>query len=176
VKLELVLFAVIVVFVTAAMANALHFELLLSLLVAGFLVENVARVRAEPLAHTLQAIAEPVFVVFFALAGAELHLHEVVALWPAVLGLALVRAAAIRFGAGAGARLSGAEPVVARYAWMGLVSQAGVALGLASVVAARLGERGIAMQAVVVGIIAVNETIGPILFKRALVASGEAER
>lgn len=174
IKLELVLFAVIVVFVTAAMASALHFELLLSLLVAGFLVQNVARVRAEPLVHSLQAISDPVFVVFFALAGAELHLHEVVALWPVVLGLALVRAIAIRIGSGVGATLSQADPVIARYAWMGLVSQAGVALGLASVVAARLGERGVAMQAVVVGIIAVNETVGPILFKRALAATGEA--
>jgi Kef-type K+ transport system membrane component KefB len=176
VKLELVLFAVIVVFVTAAMAGALHFELLLSLLVAGFLVENVAPVRAEPLVHTLQVVADPVFVIFFALAGAELHLNEVVSLWPIVLGFALVRAASIRFGATQGARIGGADPVVARHAWMGLVSQAGVALGLASVVAARLGERGIAMQAVVVGIIAVNETIGPILFKRALVRTGEARR
>jgi Kef-type K+ transport system membrane component KefB len=176
VKLELVLFAVIVVFVTGVAARQLHFELLLSLLVAGFLVQNVARVRAEPLVHTLQAIADPVFVVFFALAGAELHLHEVVALWPVVLGFAAVRAVAIRVGAKGGARLTGADPLIVRYGWMGLVSQAGVALGLSAVVASRLGERGIAMQSVVVGIIAVNETIGPILFKRALVATGEAQR
>lgn len=176
VKLELVLFAVIVVFVTAAMAGAFHFELLLSLLVAGFLVENVAPVRAEPLVHTLQVVAEPVFVIFFALAGAELHLHEVAALWPVVLGFAAVRATSVWFGATRGARLAGADPAVTRYAWMGLVSQAGVALGLSAVVAARLGARGAAIQAVIVGIIAVNETIGPILFKRALVRSGEATR
>jgi len=176
VKLELALFAVIVVFVTGVMARELHFELLLTLLVAGFLVQNVARVQAEPLVHTLQAIADPVFVVFFALAGAELHLHEVVALWPVVLGFAAVRAIAIRVGAKGGARLTGADPLITRYGWMGLVSQAGVALGLSAVVAARLGERGIAMQSVIVGIIAVNETIGPILFKRALVATGEAKR
>jgi Kef-type K+ transport system membrane component KefB len=176
VKLELVLFAVIMVFVTAAAARALHFELLLTLLVAGFLVQNVASVRAEPLIHTLQAVADPVFVIFFALAGAELHLHEVALLWPVVLGFAAIRAFGIWFGASRGARFAGADPAVARYAWMGLVSQAGVALGLSAVVAARLGERGLAIQAVIVGIIAVNETVGPILFKRALVQSGEATR
>jgi len=176
VKIELVLFAVIVVFVTAAMAGALHFELLLSLLVAGFLVENVAPVRAEPLVHTLQTVAEPVFVIFFALAGAELHLHEVVALWPVVLGFAVIRGVAIWFGASRGARLAGAEPAVVRYAWTGLISQAGVAFGLAAVVAAQLGERGQALQAVIVAIIAVNQTVGPILFKRALVGTGEATR
>ena len=49
VKRELVVFAVVLVFATAAAAQALGFELLLSLLVAGFFVENVAPVRAEPL-------------------------------------------------------------------------------------------------------------------------------
>ena len=47
------MFAVVLVFATAAAAQALHFELLLSLLVAGFLVENVAPVRAEPLVEML---------------------------------------------------------------------------------------------------------------------------
>ena len=82
VKRELVLFAVLVVFATAAAAQALHFELLLSLLVAGFLVENVAPVRAEPLVQALHQTAVPVFVIFFAMAGAELHLQEFAAVWP----------------------------------------------------------------------------------------------
>ncbi len=59
VRRELVVFAVVVVFATAAAAQALHFELLLSLLVAGFLVENVAPVRAEPLVEMLHVMAVP---------------------------------------------------------------------------------------------------------------------
>ena len=89
VQREMILFAVMAVFATAFAAQTLHFELLLSLLVAGFLVENVAPVRAEPLVHALQETAGPVFVVFFALAGAELHLEAFLGLWPVVLVLAL---------------------------------------------------------------------------------------
>ena len=89
VKRELVVFAVVLVFATAAAAQALHFELLLSLLVAGFLVENVAPVRAEPLVQTLHVMAVPVFVIFFAMAGAELRLQTFAALWPLVLAVAL---------------------------------------------------------------------------------------
>ena len=125
VKRELVVFAVVLVFATAAAAEALHFELLLSLLVAGFLVENVAPVRAEPLVETLHQMAVPVFVVFFAIAGAELHVREFAALWPLVLTIALLRMGAIAVGATAGGRLAGAEPQVTKYAWTGLVSQAG---------------------------------------------------
>ncbi len=175
VQREMILFAVMVVFATAFAAETLHFELLLSLLVAGFLVENVAPVRAEPLVHALQETAGPVFVVFFALAGAELHLEAFLSLWPVVLVLAGLRGAGIFAGARLGCGWGGAEAPVRRYAWMGLVSQAGVALGLATLIAERFPAVGIGAQAVIVGVIALNETVGPILFRQALVRAGEAE-
>jgi len=173
VRQELVVFAVVVVFATAAAASALHFELLLSLLVAGFFVENVAPVRAEPLVETLHHMAVPVFVIFFAIAGAELDLAAFASLAPVVLALALIRGAAILGGSRAGARVGGAEPVVAREIWTGLVSQAGVALGLATIIAERLPSLGRAMQVLIVGIIAINESVGPVLFRRGLARAGE---
>ena len=60
-----------------------------------------------------------------------------------------------------------------RYAWTGLVSQAGVALGLATIVADRLPRIGVAMQTVIVGIIALNQSVGPILFRYGLDRAGE---
>jgi Kef-type K+ transport system membrane component KefB len=175
VKRELVVFAVVVVFATAAAAQTLGFELLLSLLVAGFLVENVAPVRAEPLVETLHQMAVPIFVVFFAIAGAELHVREFQALWPLVLAIALVRMGAIAVASRAGGRLAGAEPQVTRYAWTGLVSQAGVALGLATILSDRLPVLGLAMQTLIVGVIAFNESVGPVLFRRGLERAGEIE-
>jgi Kef-type K+ transport system membrane component KefB len=173
VKRELVLFAVVAVFATAAAAQALHFELLLSLLVAGFLVENVAPVRAEPLVDVLHQTAVPVFVIFFAMAGAELHIQQFAAVWPVVLVVALVRVGAIHRSTTYAARVAKAEPAVIRYGWTGLVSQAGVALGLATIVADRLPGVGLVMQAVTVGVIAFNESVGPILFRRGLERAGE---
>lgn len=173
VKLELVVFVIVTVFATAAAAAALHFELLLSLLVAGFIVENVAPVRAAPLGRTLSHISWPVFVVFFAIAGAELHVQEFLGLWPVVIGAVVVRGVAVRFSVRYSARAAGAEPAVAEYAWMGLISQAGVALGLATLLAERLPRIGGAMQVTIVGVIAVNETVGPILFRRGLLRGGE---
>ena len=175
VRRELVVFVVVLVFATAAAAQALHFELLLSLLVAGFLVENVAPVRAEPLIEVLHVMAVPVFVVFFAMAGADLRLQTFLALWPVVLAVALVRVGLIYAGTTAGARWGGAEPIVTRYAWTGLVSQAGVALGLATIVADRLPRLGVAMQTVIVGIIAFNESVGPVLFRSGLDRAGEIQ-
>jgi Kef-type K+ transport system membrane component KefB len=173
VKRELVVFAVVVVFAAAAAATALGFELLLSLLVAGFFVENVAPVRAESLVQTLHLMAVPVFVIFFAMAGAELHLETFASVWPLAVGVALLRAGAIVAGARAGARWGGAEPVVVQHGWTGLVSQAGVALGLATIIAEGLPGLGTAMQALVVGVIALNESIGPVVFRRGLDRAGE---
>ena len=173
VKRELVVFAVVLVFATAAAAQALGFEVLLSMLVAGFFVENVAPVRAEPLVRTLHLMAVPVFVIFFAMAGAELHVEAFASAWPLVLAVALLRAGAVFAGTRAGARWGGAEPVVVRHGWTGLVSQAGVALGLATVVADRLPGLGPAMQALIVGVIAFNESVGPVLFRRGLDQAGE---
>jgi Kef-type K+ transport system membrane component KefB len=173
VRREMVLFAVVAVFATAATAQALHFELLLSLLVAGFLVENVAPVRAEPLVRALHLMAVPVFVIFFAMAGAELRVQAFLALWPLVLGAAFLRFLGVYGGARAGALWGGAEPVVQRLAWTGLVSQAGVALGLATIVADRLPRIGVAMQTLIVGVIAVNETVGSVVFRRGLEQAGE---
>lgn len=173
VRRELVLFGVVLVFATAAAAEALHFELLLSLLVAGFLLENAAPVRAEPFVSALQSVVWPVFVVFFALAGAELPIASFVGLWPVVLGIVLVRIGAIYAGARLGARAAGAEEVVHRYAWTGLVSQAGVALSLATLVVDRFPALGLSLQAVTIGVIAVNEGIGPLLFRRGLERAGE---
>jgi Kef-type K+ transport system membrane component KefB len=173
VRRELVVFAVVLVFATAAAATALHFELLLSLVVAGFLVENVAPVRAEPLVETLHLMAVPVFVVFFAMAGADFRLQTFATLWTVVVAVAVVRAGLIYAGARAGARLGGAEPLVTQYAWTGLVAQAGVALGLATILADRLPRLGVAMQTAIVGVIALNQCLGPILFRHGLDRAGE---
>ena len=95
-------------------------------------------------------------------------------LWPLILPLAAASAVGAIFGgARAGARVGGAEPVVARETWTGLVSQAGVALGLATIVAERLPGLGPAMQTLIIGVIAVNESVGPVLFRRGLSRAGE---
>ena len=172
VKRELVVFAVVVVFATAGAAEALHFELLLSLVIAGFLVENVAPVRAEPLVETLHQAAVPVFVVFFAMTGAELRIQEFAAFLAHSCRICvLVRLIAVFGGGRLGGRWAGAEPVVTRYGWTGLVPQAGVALGLATTVADRLPAVGLSIQTLTVGIIAINQALGPILFRRGLRAS-----
>ena len=173
VQRELFLFAIIVAFFGAEIARLTHVETLLTLLTAGFVMENVSRNgEGEVLRHAMERSAAPVFVVFFALAGAAMVLRDVGALWFLIIPIVLVRALAMWGGTLLGARWAGAQEE-GRYVWMGLISQAGVAIGLASVVVQVYPARGAQIQTLFLAVLAINQTLGPILFRQALVRSGE---
>lgn len=169
---ELMLFAVLVAFFGIEIARLTHVELLLMLLVAGFVTESLSE-HGQQLRHAMERSAAPVFVVFFALSGAKIEVGTIAPLLPLVVPIAAVRAGAIWVGVRVGSRWAGTDGPERRYVWMGLVSQAGVAIGLATILADAYGEMGNYMRALLLSLIAVNETVGPVLFRRALDASGE---
>jgi Kef-type K+ transport system membrane component KefB len=170
---EMVFFAVLTAFFGLEVARLAHVELLLMLLVAGFVAENVSEQGGE-LRHAMERSAEPIFVVFFALAGAKIDLGAVAPLLPLVLPIAVVRAAGIWGGARLGARWAETTEET-RLVWMGLVSQAGVAIGLAAILADAYPERGPLLAGMLLALIAINESVGPILFRQALSRSGETQ-
>ena len=170
---QLVFFVIFLVFFGYEIAQALHVEFMLFMLAAGFFVENISPVEGEPLIRAVDAISVPAYALFFAIAGASIHLTELAELWPLALAIVATRALALRFGSRWGARAAGMEPAVQRLLWRGLVSQAGVALGLATVAARVLGESGSAMLTMFLAMIAIHELIGPLLFRSALAAAGE---
>ena len=175
VQRELMLFAIVVAFLGAEIARMAHVETLLTLLTAGFITENATRTGGRELLQAMERSAVPIFVVFFALAGASIHIGELVMLWPLALAVVGIRAAAIFSGTRIGSHLVKASPVVKQNVWLGLISQAGVAIGLASILARAYPSRGGAMQTLVLSVIAINEIAGQILFSIALRRSGEAE-
>lgn len=171
---ELLLFGIIVAMLGGEIARLAHVELLLTLLTAGFVMENFTpREGGEQLRHAVARAAAPVFVVFFALAGATIHVRETISLLSIVGPLVAIRVTALWLGSKAGARWAGMEPIERRFLWRGLVSQSGVAIGLATAIALAYPELGGAVRAVAFAMIAINELIGPIIFKRALGQAGE---
>jgi Kef-type K+ transport system membrane component KefB len=171
---ELMLFTMLVTLFGAALAQATHVEILLTLMTAGFVAENVSHSeRSEAMRIALERSSAPVFVVFFALAGAQIPIRDVVSTLPVVLPIAIVRAVGIWLGIAIGARWTRAEVVEEQYVWMGLVSQAGVAIGLVTLVSSLYPDAGASMRTLLLSLIAVNQIAGPVLFRRALVRSGE---
>ena len=150
-----------------------HLEPLLAALSAGLVIENIAPARADVLRDAVERSSLPVLVVFFAAAGASLHLDALASIGVAAVIVATARFATIRAGTHIALKLAGARDRHSQLLWMGLVSQAGVTLGLAILVAAEFGDWGRAVQTLVVAMIALHELAGPILFREALVRAGE---
>lgn len=154
-------------------AEWLEFESLLVALSAGIVVENVAPPRGDALRDAVENGALPVLIVFFVAAGATLELGALSIAGPIAVGLALARAFWIRVGTALGARLTHLDPLLSQRAWKGLISQAGVTLGLTSIVAAEFPDWGGRVRTLLVAMIALHEVIGPILFRSALAKAGE---
>lgn len=172
---DLFLFAILATFFGLEVARLMHTEPLLTLLVAGFVAKNFSRHGSGILLRdAMERSAAPVFVVFFALAGASIALGEVASIWPIALIVVVVRGLAVWGGSNVGARWSGAGEMERRYVWMGLVSQAGVAIGLVMVMADAYPSRGAQMRVLLLSVIAINQLVGPVLSRYALVRSGEA--
>lgn len=168
------LFVLLVCVVAAEVGRRLHFDPLLIALAAGIVVRNVSG-RGEALHHAIEGSSLPVYVVFFAVAGANIHLNVFLTVGvPAVL-FVVVRGAGLLGGAHLGARWAGAEPVVRRYAGFGLLPQAGLALALALLFAKAFPTFGEQASALTLGIVAANEMLAPAIFRWALVKSGEAD-
>jgi Kef-type K+ transport system membrane component KefB len=155
---------------------AWHFEPLLAALAAGLVVENIAPPEGDALRTAVERGALPVLVLFFAAAGANLNLSVLVSLGLTAVGIALLRAVLVRSATSTGARLAGITGQPSRLVWMGMVSQAGVTLGLAIIVATEFPDWGLRLQALIVALIAIHEMAGPILFRAALLRAGEVGR
>ena len=156
--------------------GALHFEPLLAALGAGLVVENIAPPEGDALRLAVERGALPILVLFFAAAGANLHLGALAEVGVFAVAIAALRMALIHATAKAGdarADLGGEPPALA---WMGLVSQAGVTLGLAILINAEFPDWGGKLYALIVSMITLHETIGPILFRAALTRAGEVGR
>jgi Kef-type K+ transport system membrane component KefB len=167
------LFVVALAFLTAQAAASLGLETILIALTAGFYVENFAPAEGARLRTLLQRGSLPVYIVVFAVAGAGLRLDTLRELWPWVLLLVALRALGLRLGTRLAGAASSVPAEMVRHGWLGLVSQAGIAIGLAAAARRAFPEWGVSLEALVVVMIGVHEIAGPICFRRALHLTGE---
>ncbi|MBA3699361.1 MAG: cation:proton antiporter [Planctomycetes bacterium] len=162
----------------ATLGPLIHLKPLFCLLAAGFACENLTRRRTTLGSHRLEAglarVANPVFVMFFVVAGMGLNLSALMGTWVIVLALSFVRFVAVWWSTRLGAHLGGADPAVPQYGWIGLLSQAGVTLALVPIVAQRFPGWGDELATIIVAMVAVHQIIGPAAFAWAIRRAGEA--
>ncbi|MBN2799711.1 MAG: cation:proton antiporter [Deltaproteobacteria bacterium] len=172
VRTEILLFLLGLVFTTTWIADQFHMNAVLLFIAAGFTTANFSK-EGDTLIHTVERLSTPVYVVFFTLVGASLHLDHLVRMAGLAMVLVALRAGALWLGTRTGAKLAGAPAVVERYGWMGFVSQAGVAIGLAGIVGENFGEAGAMLETLIIAGVAVHELAGPVLLKMGLTLARE---
>ncbi len=180
----LVVVTAFVFMMTGASAH-LRLSLILANMVVGFVFSNTrSSVLVRRVAEQLQAIMPLLFVLFFCIAGAHLRLAALPSLGAVGAAYVLARSAGLLGGARLGAALGGAEEKIKKYLGLGILSQAGVAIGLALIVKhdfAQLGTAhalriGTAVITTITATSIVFEILGPILTKIALKKAGEIDQ
>lgn len=163
----LLLVLLILGFVVTDGLRYVEFDPLLAFLTAGFVVRNLSS-QGEKLLVAVSHMSGVVFVVFFATAGAHLDLPLLARLWPIALTFFAVRLLSTIVATKLSARLGRDQDEVRRFGWAPLISQAGLTLALSHTIEREFPNIALGMRALVISTVAVNEVVGPILFKYAL--------
>ncbi len=146
----------------------LRVEALLVAMLTGFTVTNISRAR-DQFDGILHDIGPWVYVAFFTLTGVGLKLDILLStLWVAA-ALFAVRMAAIYIGALSGTAVANEPPSFRRLAGLGLITQAGIALGLAREVSTQFPNTlGSDFATLIISVVVLNEIFGPLFLKYAL--------
>ena len=160
------------VLLCGGLALSLEVSFLLAAMVMGAVIANTARHHARP-REAIEEVEQPVLVLFFILAGASLEVARLPEIGLVGLAYVALRAGGLWLGAWGGTRLGGLDPRTGPLVGIAILPQAGVALGMALVAAARFPGVGEQLLAIVIGSTVVFELIGPLATRWALSRAGE---
>ncbi len=139
-------------------------EPLLIAIIAGFVITNYSKHRIE-FKEILEEISPTIYIIFFTLVGASLSFQILISVFGIAVALFFLRLISL-FLSGIFGVISVKDPKKYTFiAWMPYLTQAGVALGLATIVAEEFPEWGYEFETIIIAIIIINQLVGPPLFK-----------
>lgn len=170
------------VLICIAIAGLLHFSVILSCIVFGLILSTMALCENKTCVRGVERLSGSILALFFILVGFEMDLTLL--LTPVIITILvyfLTRASGKSVGAVTTSYISKMPDKVTRYLPYSLLTQAGVALGLAAFAYSRLLELNIQaatdIAILILDIVAVSvllaEILGPLFLKKALVMAGE---
>ncbi len=139
-------------------------EPLLICIIASFVITNYSRHRIEFATH-LENVAPTIYIIFFTLTGASLSLQTLMSVFGIAVALFFIRIITMFFGGMFGVIAAKDPKKYTFISWMPYITQAGVALGLATIVAHTFPVWGHAFETIIIAIIVINQLIGPPMFK-----------
>ena len=156
----------------------ISFSSLLVCMMLGTIFCNIC-----PLSHDLMGRSDkwtsPLLALFFVISGAELELRVFADI--AIVGIGVVyiifRCFGKYFGAFISAKATKCEPQICKYLGITLFPQAGVALGMCSIVASstEFGNQGSLIRNITLFAVLIYELVGPLMTRQSLMAAGEIQ-
>ena len=142
-------------------------EPLLICIIASFVITNYSKHRIE-FKELLEKVSPTIYIIFFTLTGASLSIQTLMSVFGIAISLFFLRLFTMILGGIFGVVASKDPKEYTFIAWMPFLTQAGVALGLATIVAHQFPEWGHEFETIIVAIIVINQLVGPPLFKWSL--------
>ena len=142
-------------------------EPLLISIIASFVLTNYSKHRIE-FAEIIEEISPTIYIVFFTLVGASLSVQTLMSVFGIAVLFFFLRVISMYFGGVVGTKLANDDKKFTHISWMPYVPQAGVALGLATIIAHEFPEWGSQFETIVIAMIVINQLVGPPLFKWSL--------
>ena len=152
--------------------HAFVIEPLLICIIGSFVITNYSKHRVE-FSELLEKISPTIYIIFFTLTGASLSLQTLMSVFGIAVALFFLRLLTMFLGGIFGVIAAKDPKEYTFIAWMPYLTQAGVALGLSTIIAHQFPEWGHQFETIVIAIIVINQLVGPPLFKYALNIVGE---
>jgi len=130
------------IFVAAGLSHTLNLSLILTTMTMGAVVVNRNPAHGRYIRFTIEHAGPVVYVLFFALVGARFEISTLPAMGAIGLVYVVLRSGGKYAGVWIGGTVANASPVIKRNLGLGLLSQAGVAIGLALESSVRFAEFG----------------------------------
>lgn len=155
-----------------SVGHLLRLEPLIVCIIASLYITNYTKFKPEFLS-ILSKTGPMIYASFFTLTGASLDIYILFSIWPIALIFFAIRLITIIAGSYAGGFIAKDPSRMINVGWMPYITQAGVALGLATLVSNQFPTWGPQFATIMIGIIVLNQIVGPPLFKMALFRVGE---
>lgn len=162
------------IFASSGLASWLGASQLLACMATGAVLCNISEEGVD-IARLSDLITPPIFLLFFAVSGAQLDISIIPSIGVVGILYVVFRVVGKVLGASLGARIMKAPKAVTRYLGPALIPQAGVAIGLVSVAQTVVPEYAPQIRAVILCGTIIYEIIGPVITKIALTKAGEIE-
>ncbi|WP_109832993.1 monovalent cation:proton antiporter family protein [Reichenbachiella versicolor] len=152
--------------------HEIRIEPLIVCIICSLYITNYTRHKPEFL-NILEKTGPMVYAAFFTLTGASLNINTFIAIWFIAVFFFFIRLITIIGGSYFGGIMAKDPWKFIHLGWMPYITQAGVALGLSTLVANAFPTWGPQFATMVIAVIVINQVVGPPAFKYALTKLGE---